>query len=118
MAAINGTNYANNILVPRVQTNAGELGGVVKCLFDAYVGTPSGGDVLSIGKLPKGARILSISAWTGMGAAPTFAKVTEAGVSTALAAGDVIASESLVKVTAAGGTYGANPFGFILYVVD
>lgn len=119
MAAINGVNYANNISVPAVQSKPGEAGGVVKCLFDAYVGTPSAADVLTIGKLPKGARVLSITASAGMGAAPTFAKVViSSGASTALAAGDVLAAESLVKITAAGGTYGANPFVFVLYVVD
>lgn len=118
MAAINGYNYAKNISVPKEQSNPGEVGGVVKCLFDAYVGTPAAGDVLSIGKLPKGARILSISASAAMGAAPTFAKVLADGTSSTLAAGDLLSGESLVKVTAAGGSYGANPFVFVLYVVD
>jgi hypothetical protein len=117
MAAINGNNYAKNISVPAEQSNAGEVGGVVKCLFDQYTGTPSAADVLSIGKLPKGARILDIVA-VGMGAAPTYAKIDSDGASTALAAGDVIASQSLVKITAAGGGYAANPFVFVRYVVD
>lgn len=119
MAAINGVNYANNISVPPVQSKAGEAGGVLKVLFDAYVGTPSAADVLTIGKLPKGARVLRITASAGMGAAPTFAKVlVSTGASSTLAAGDVLAGESLVKITAAGGTYGANPFVFVEYVVD
>lgn len=119
MAAINGVNYANNIAVPKVQSKAGEAGGVLKVLFDAYVGTPSAGDVLTIGKLPKGARVLRITSNGGMGAAPTFAKVlVSSGSSSTLAAGDVLAGESLVKITAAGGTYGANPFVFVEYVVD
>ena len=119
MANINGVNYANNISVPKVQSKAGEAGGVMKVLFDSYVGTPAGADVLTIGKLPKGARVLKITASAGLGAAPTFAKVlVESGASSVLAAGDVLAGESLVKITAAGGTYGANPFVFVEYVVD
>lgn len=118
MGAINGVNYANNIAVPKVQSKAGEAGGVMKVLFDAYVGTPAGADVLTIGKLPKGARVLRITASAGLGAAPTFAKVLADGTSSALAAGDVLTGESLVKITAAGGTYGANPFAFVEYVVD
>ena len=119
MGAINGVNYANNISVPKVQSKAGEAGGVMKVLFDAYVGTPSAADVLTIGKLPKGARVLEIVSNGGMGAAPTFAKVlVETGASSALAAGDVLTGESLVKITAAGGTYGANPFVYVTYVVD
>ena len=118
MGAINGVNYANNIAVPKVQSKAGEAGGVMKVLFDAYVGTPAGADVLTIGKLPKGARVLKITASAGLGAAPTFAKVLADGTSSVLAAGDVLTGESLVKITAAGGTYGANPFAFVEYVVD
>lgn len=119
MANLNGVNYGNNIAVPKVQSKAGEVGGVLKVLFDAYVGTPAAADVLTIGKLPKGARVLRITSNGGMGAAPTFAKVlVETGASTALAAGDVLQGESLVKITAAGGTYGANPFVFVEYVVD
>lgn len=118
MAAINGVNYANNISVPKVQSKAGEVGGVMKVLFDAFVGAISAADVLSIGKLPKGARVLRITAHASMGAAPTFAKVLADGTSSALAAGDVLSGESLVKITAAGGTYGSNPFVFVEYVVD
>jgi len=119
MAAINGVNYANNIAVPAVQSNPGEVGGGLKVLFDSYVGTPSAADVLTIGKLPKGARILRITASAGMGAAPTFAKIlVSTSASTELAAGNEIAGESLVAITAAGGTYSANPFVFVEYVVD
>jgi hypothetical protein len=116
MAAINGNNYAKNISVPKEQSNAGEVGGVVKCLFDQYTGTPTAADVLSIGKLPKGARILSVTG-IGIGSSPSWAKVDAAGSSSTLAAGDVIASESLVKITI-GTTPSANAGGFVQYVVD
>lgn len=116
MAAINGVNYANNIAVPKVQSKAGETGGVMKVLFDAYVGTPIAADILSIGKLPKGARVLSISA-SGLGGAPTYAKVLADGTSTTLASGDVLTGESLVKVTVGAGPT-ANPFVYVTYVVD
>lgn len=116
MAAINGVNYANNIAVPKVQSKAGEAGGVMKVLFDAYVGTPTAADVLSIGKLPKGARVLAISS-SGIGSSPSYAKVLADGTSSALAAGDVLTGESLVKITI-GTTPAANPFVFIQYVVD
>lgn len=115
MAAINGFNYAKNILVPKEQSNAGEVGGGVKVLFDAYVGTPVAADVLSIGKLPKGARILTIVS-VGAGTAPTYAKVDSLGNSSVLAAGDVIAAESLVKVTI-GASPSLNAGAFVTYSV-
>lgn len=117
MAAINGKNYAKNISVPKEQSNAGEVGGVVKCLFDQYDGTPTAADVLSIGKLPKGARILSVNSIGLGGAGLAWAKVDAAGSSSTLAAGDVIASESLVKITI-GASPSANAAGFVQYVVD
>ena len=70
-------NYAK--IIAHEQGNAGELGGVVKCLFESYTGAVSASDVLLAGKLPKGAKILSITVSAAMGAAPTFAKVTAAG---------------------------------------
>ena len=117
MAAINGVNYAKNILVPKEQSNAGEVGGVVKCLFDAFAGTPTAADVMSIGKLPKGARILSVNSVGAGGAGLAYAKVDSLGASTALAAGDVIALESLVKVTI-GAAPSLNAGAFVTYVVD
>ena len=118
MAAINGSNYAKAFVnVPAERPNVGDYGASVIVLFDSYVGTPSASDVLSIGKIPAGARILQISGFVGMGAAPTYAKVDSLGASTALAVGDSLADESIIKVTAAGGTYAANPSGFILYSV-
>ena len=116
MAAINGKNYAKNILVPKEQSNPGEVGGVAKILFDQYDGTPTAADVLSIGKLPKGARILSVTG-VGIGGSPSWAKVDSAGASTTLAAGDLLASESLVKITI-GSSPSANAAGFVTYVVD
>lgn len=117
MAAINGINYANNISVPAVQSKPGEAGGVVKCLFDQYDGTPTAADVMSVGKLPKGARVLSIIS-VGLGSSPSYAKVlTSSGSSSTLAAGDLLAGESLIKVTI-GTSPSANAGVAVLYVVD
>jgi hypothetical protein len=118
MTAISGNNYTKAFInVPAERPNVGEYGGAVKVLFDAYTGTPSAADVLSVGKIPSGARILTISSFVGMGAAPTFSKVDSLGAPTVLAVGDVLLDESIIKVTAAGGGYTANPFGFITYTV-
>ena len=118
MAAINGVNYQKSYVdVPSSRSNVGEVGGSIKCLVETYVALPAAADVLSIGYLPINARILSIVGFSGMGAAPTFAKIDSLGASTTLAVGDVLADASLIKVTAAGGTYAANVFGFITYVV-
>ena len=68
MTAIKGTNYTNNTATPKVQSNAGEVGGVKRVLFDQFLVGAVVGDVLSIGVVPKGARILevkSVNAGTG-----------------------------------------------------
>lgn len=117
MAAINGFNYAKSLLVPKEQGKVGEVGGVVKCLFDAFVGTPIAADVLTIGKLPKGARILSVNSVGAGGAGLAYNKVDSLGASTALAAGDELSDLFTVKVTI-GAAPSLNAGAFVLYVVD
>lgn len=117
MAAIKGKNYTKNTAVPKEQSNAGEAGGVSRVLFDQFDGTPIAADVLTIGKLPKGARVLAATSLGLGGAGLAWAKVDANGVSTTLAAGDLLASESLIKVTI-GAAPSANPSGFINYAVE
>lgn len=106
MAAINGNNYANSIAVPRVQGLAGEINGVKRVLLDQYTGTPIAADVLSIGRIPKGARILELKN-IGCGTSPTFN----------VAAGAILSAETIVTVTI-GATPAANPIAWVEYVID
>ena len=128
MAVIKGKNFAKNDSTPKEQSSPGEVGGVARILFDQYDGTPTAADVLSIGVIPKGARILSVTG-IGIGGSPSWAKVTvraytnssgtviAAETSSTLAAGDVLAVESLIKITI-GSSPSANAAGFVTYVVD
>jgi len=60
MANIYGENYTKAFINnPAEQAKAGEYGGAVKVLFD-LVAAGAGADVLHIGKLPKGSRVLAI----------------------------------------------------------
>lgn len=60
MSDIYGSNYTKAYINnPAEQANMGEYGGVKKVIFD-QVATGAGADVLYIGKLPKGARVISV----------------------------------------------------------
>lgn len=62
MASIYGVNHtANYITVPSQKALVGDLGGRVRCLVDQYVaaGVITSGDVLNLGKLPKGAKVVN-----------------------------------------------------------
>lgn len=106
MAALNGTNYANSQATPRVQSRAGEVGGNKKILLDDYVGTPTAADTISIGYLPKGARVLDLKS-IGMGTGASFS----------VAAGAIMSVATLVVITV-GTSPAANPIGWIEYVID
>jgi hypothetical protein len=70
MTDIFGVNHTKEFInVPSERAAAGEVNGRVKCLFDE-VAAGAGLDVLFIGKLPKGARILRCSNIGGN--SPTF----------------------------------------------
>ena len=60
MANIYGSNYTKAFINnPAEQANMGEYGGVKKVIFD-QVAAGAGADVLYIGKLPKGARVITV----------------------------------------------------------
>jgi predicted Abi (CAAX) family protease len=106
MASIYGSNYTKNYISnPSEQANMGEVGGVKKVLFD-QVAAGSAADVLSIGKLPKGARVLEVkSIGAGSGAAFNVAPAA------------VMSAETEVQVTL--GTGPSFPLSaWIEYIVD
>lgn len=105
MADIYGANYTKAYINnPAEQANMGEYGGVKKVLFDK-VAAGAGADVLSIGKLPKGARVLSVN---NVGGNNPVCNVAPA---------DLIAAETIVTFT-----LGAAPTfpvsAWVEYVVD
>lgn len=106
MANKYGSNYtAAYNDVPRGRPNVGEFGGVVKALFD-QLASPVAADVAYMGKLPKGARVLSVST-IGAGS----------GATVNVAAADSITSETDVTVTI-GTSPGATLTLIVMYVVD
>ena len=59
MAALNGVNYKKAYVdEPQKLIPHGEHNARVKCSFDTYKGAVAAGDVISMMKLPKGARII------------------------------------------------------------
>ena len=61
MSDIYGANYTKAYINnPAEQANMGEYGGVKKVIFD-QVAAGAGADVMHVGKLPKGARVLSVN---------------------------------------------------------
>lgn len=105
MSDIYGKNYTKAYINnPAEQANMGEYGGVKKVLFD-QVDTGAGADVLSIGKLPKGARVITIG---NVGGNSPVCNVAPA---------DLIAAEKIVTFT-----LGAAPTfpvsAWVEYVVD
>lgn len=106
MSAINGVNYTKAVAVPREQSNAGEVGGVKRVLFDQYLVGALAADVLSIGSLPKGARVLEV-------------KSINAGVGASFSVdpGEILSAAEVVTVTIGAGP--ADPVSaWIEYVID
>ena len=106
MSALKGKNYTNNTATPKVQSKAGEVNGVKRVLFDEYDGTPIAADTISIGYLPKGARVLDIKS-IGLGSGSSFN----------VAPGDVMSAATLVIGTV-GSVPSLNPMLWVEYVVD
>lgn len=70
MAALNGANYTKAFVNnPAEQANQGEYGGSVKVLMDSSAAGVEA-DTINIGKLPKGAKVLSVSS-SGLGGGGT-----------------------------------------------
>ena len=87
MSNIYGANYTKAYVNPiQEQAKAGEYGGSVKVLFD-QVAAGAGADVMYVGKLPKGARILSVNNVGGNN--PTFN----------VAPADLLAAETIITAT-------------------
>lgn len=106
MSAIKGKNYTNNTAIPKVQSLAGEVNGVKRVCFDQYDGTPTAADTLSIGSIPKGARILEVKS-IGVGSGASF-NVTP---------GDILTSATVVVVTIGSGP-SADCCAWCEYVID
>ena len=106
MAAIYGANYTKNYISnPPEQANMGEVGGVKKVLFD-QVAAGAAADVLSIGKLPKGARVLEVKS-IGAGSGASFNVAPAA----------VMSAQTEVQVTL--GTGPSFPLSaWVEYIVD
>ena len=94
MADVFGTQQAKANAVPMKMGDAHSMGGRMRVLSDSYVipvaGSVTIGDVLTIGTLPKGARIweahMGVSATTGPAKLALGTIVTSAGVTTTTAA--------------------------------
>ena len=106
MANIYGQNYTKGyISVPAEMAKIGEVGGVKRVLFDQVVGA-AGADVLYIGKLPKGARILEVKS---IGCdSPTFN----------IAAGAELSADTNVTVTLGAAPSAVLAQAWVEYVID
>lgn len=107
MANKYGSNYTKAFVnVPAERANAGEYGGKVKVLFDQLVSGAVAADVLYIGKLPKGARILELKS-IGAGSGAAFN----------VAAADIMSAETAITLTI--GTSPSDPVSaWVYYIVD
>lgn len=106
MATIYGDNFQKAYVdVPKGLANMGEYGGVKKVLFDLKAGAVAA-DVLKIGKLPKGARILELKS-VGAGTGAAFN----------LSAMDVMAAETDLSITI-GTSPSATVYAWAEYVLD
>jgi len=108
MAAKNGVNYAKEFVnVPSEQAEPGSMGGRVRVLLDYILaGGAVEADVVSIGKLPKGARVLRCSN-VGGGTSPSYSVAPMAQMS----------AETVVTFTV-GASPSTDIYVFIEYVLD
>jgi hypothetical protein len=89
MAELSGKNYTKAFVnVPSERPNVGEYGGAVKVLLDT-IDAGAAADTVNIGKLPKGAKVLSVNS-VGLGGA---------GASVNVAVMEAVASEKIVIAT-------------------
>lgn len=109
MADINGDNYAKGYVnVPAELGNVGEVGGVIKVLFDKKtITTAAENDVFYVGKLPANARILSVN-HVGCGTAPTFS----------VAVGALLTAETVLTVTVGASPSNAALIAWVTYTID
>ena len=108
MAAKNGVNFAKEFVsVPSEQAEHGVYGGRVRVIMDyVLAGGAVEADVVSLGKLPAGARVIRCS-HIGGGTSPTYS----------VAPGTKYDVETLVTITV-GATPGTDVYGIIEYVLD
>lgn len=107
MAAVNGVNYAKEIAQPAEKADPGTRNAPVRTLMDWKLAASAvATDVISIGKLPKGARVLRCS-HIGGGSSPSYS----------VAPGAKMADETLVTFTV-GSTPASDIYVFIEYVLN
>lgn len=107
MAELFGDNYTRAYLSNGEQkANVGDWAGRIRVLLDSKT-TVVVADVLSIGRLPKGARVLSVN-HIGGGVSPTF-NVAPMDVMTA--------DETIITITI-GATPGATVHAWVEYTID
>lgn len=83
MAVLNGRNFKKAYVnVPSERADAGFYGGTPAVLMDDSVGTtPVATDTINIGKLPKGAKVLSVNS-VGLGGAGAAVNVAPMDLTT------------------------------------
>lgn len=108
MAAVNGVNYAKEFVnVPSEQADPGTQNGKVKVLMDwVLAGGAVAADVMTIGKLPAGARVIRCSN-IGGGTSPSYS----------VAPGAKMAVETVVTFTV-GTSPATDIYAIIEYVLD
>ena len=107
MSALDGVNYAKSYSsTPSDRSNnIGDYGGAVKVLIDSKVGGIAvDTDTINIGKLPKGAKVLTVQS-IGLGA----------GGSVNVAPMDVMSAETIVIATVGAGP-SASIYAWVTYV--
>ena len=141
MANVNSDQYAKIVSVPVVHVKVNEWGGRVRRMFWNVAAVPTGaGDTMTLGKIPRGARILGgsmafsvaqgVTATTAIGVAGTTGKYRTAAVTNALTAFaiassiaenlglELTADETIIATNAAAAWTAASFAGYIDYVVD
>lgn len=108
MSALDGVNYKKSYTdVPNDRSyNVGDYGGAMKVLIDSSVGGVAiAADTINIGKLPKGAKVLSVNS-IGLGA----------GGSVNVAPMDLMSAETIVIATVGTGP-DASIYVWVEYIV-
>lgn len=107
MAAVNGVNYAKEIAKPNEVAEPGSRQAPVRVLMDyVLAGGAVAADVITIGRLPKGARVIRCSN-IGGGSSPSYS----------VAPGAKMANDTLVTFTV-GTSPGTDVYAIIEYVLN
>jgi hypothetical protein len=107
MADRNGVNYAKEIAKPSEQAEPGSRNAPVRVLLDYTLGSVAvAGDVISLGKIPKGARVIRCSN-VGGGTSPSYS----------VAPMQKMTDEAVVTFTV-GTTPAADVYAFVEYVLN